>query len=249
MTDLHDQVALVFGASSGIGRATAQALAAAGMRVTVAARRKDALDALAAELESAGHPAHAVAVDVSDRSQVDAAVAQTLERFGGLQVAINCAGDNTQRRTMAVLEESEWQRLLSVNLTGAFHTTQAVLPHFRAHGGGLIVQVSSVSGRWPDVSGAAYQAAKHGVVGLCQATMLEEREHGVRVTALLPGLVDTPLPRRRPIPIEESVFARAMQPQDLAQTCVFLAQLPPRAYIPEIILLPPALQVVGKTSV
>jgi NAD(P)-dependent dehydrogenase (short-subunit alcohol dehydrogenase family) len=112
--------------------------------------------------------------------------------------------------------------------------------------GGLIIQFSSVSGRWGDLSGAAYQASKHGIVGLCQATMVEERLNGIRVSAILPGLVDTPMPMRRLQPPTREILDKAMQPEDVAMGCVFLASLPARTYVPELIMMPPALQVVGR---
>ena len=138
--------------------------------------------------------------------------------------------------------------MLAVNLTGAFNTTHAVLPRFRARGGGLIVQVSSISARWGDASGPAYQAAKAGVVGLCQGVMYEERLNGIRVSAILPGLVDTPLMEKRAAPPPREVLDRALQPEDVARACVFLATLPARSYIPEIVIMPPGLQVIGHTT-
>jgi NAD(P)-dependent dehydrogenase (short-subunit alcohol dehydrogenase family) len=119
----------------------------------------------------------------------------------------------------------------------------------RPRGGGLIVHVSSVSGRWADFSGPAYQASKHGIIGLCQATMIEERRNGIRVTAILPGLVDTPLIARRPEPVPPEVLAHAMQPEDIGAACVFLATLSPRSYVPELIMMPPLLQCVGQAIV
>jgi NAD(P)-dependent dehydrogenase (short-subunit alcohol dehydrogenase family) len=233
---------LVFGASSGIGRATAHAFAEAGAHVTAAARRMPELEDLAAECG-----ARAVSCDVTDRASVDAAVA-TASAGGRLDVVINTAGLNIKDRRLDVLTGETWERMIATNLTGAFHTLQASLPVMRACGGGLIVQVSSSSGKWGDQSGAAYQAAKSGIIGLCQATMAEERHNGIRATALMPGLVDTPFPLHRPTPPDASTLAKAMQPEDVALACLFLAQLPLRAYVPELALLPGALQVVGMTS-
>jgi NAD(P)-dependent dehydrogenase (short-subunit alcohol dehydrogenase family) len=246
MGALDGRVALIFGASSGIGRAAAALFAEAGAAVALAARRGSQLAELAAELGTSGHRALALPTDVSHRDQVDRAVAATVERFGRIDVVVNAAGLNTQHRRISDLAQAEWDRVLMTNLTGAFNTTQAVLPHLRAHGGGLIIQFSSVSGRWGDLSGAAYQASKHGVVGLCQATMVEERLNGIRVTAILPGLVDTPMPMRRLQPPDREILDKALQPEDVASACVFLATLPARTYIPELIMMPPALQVVGQ---
>lgn len=246
MGSLDGQVALIFGASSGIGRAAAVGLAADGAAVALAARRGSTLAEVAGEIAMQGHQALALPTDVSHRDQVDRAVAATIRRFGRLDVVVNAAGLNTQHRRITDLSQGDWDRVLSTNLTGAFNTTQAVLPQLRAQGGGLIIQFSSVSGRWGDLSGAAYQASKHGIVGLCQATMVEERLNGIRVTAILPGLVDTQMPMNRLTPPTRETMDKALQPEDVALACTFLASLPSHAYIPELIMMPPQLQVVGQ---
>jgi serine 3-dehydrogenase len=243
---LDGQVALMFGASGGIGRATALALAEAGASVALAARRASALSELVASIGAHGYKVLALPTDVNYRDQVDRAVASTISRFGRIDIMVNTAGLNTQNRRMSDLSHGDWERVLATNLTGALHTTQAVLPTMRSQGGGLIVQLSSMSGRWADLSGAAYQASKHGIIGLCQATMLEERDHGVRVTAILPGLVDTELPLNHHAPPAREVPNKAIQPEDVGMACVFLASLPARTYVPELIMMPPALQVMGQ---
>lgn len=250
MTIDRTKVALVFGASTGIGRATATALARAGFAVGAAARSLDALKELAGRIEAEGGRAEAIGVDVAKRAQVDVAVRRVVDRWNSLDVVVNSAGTNLmKRRSIDVISEANWNELLSVNLNGAFNTTQAALLEMRPRGGGLIVQISSISGRWGDKSGPAYQASKHGIIGLCQATMMEERLNGIRVTAILPGLVDTPLIARRPEPVPKEVLAQAMQPEDVAAACVFLASMSPRSYIPELIMMPPRLQCVGQAIV
>ncbi|HET9000855.1 MAG TPA: SDR family NAD(P)-dependent oxidoreductase [bacterium] len=244
------KVALVFGASTGIGRATAFELSRAGFAVGVAARSLDVLKEVAAKLEAQGAQAEAIGVDVAERAQVDAAVRRVVDRWHGLDVVVNSAGTNLMRqRRIDVISEADWNGLLAVNLNGAFHTTQAAVLEMRHRGGGLIIQISSVSGRWGDKSGPAYQASKHGIIGVCQATMIEERLNGIRATAILPGLVDTPLIARRPEPVPREILAQAMQPEDIAAACVFLASLSPRSYIPELIMMPPRLQCIGQAIV
>jgi serine 3-dehydrogenase (NADP+) len=228
MGTLDGQVALVFGSSSGIGRATGQALAGAGAAVALAARRAELVQEAAEAIGAGGGQALGVAADVAERAQVEAAVAETIARFGKIDILINAAGINIKGRKLDVLTDEDYHRIININLTGAFYTIQAILPHMRERGGGLIVQVSSISGRWGDQSGAAYQASKHGMNGLCYATMFEERKNGIRVTSLMPGLVDTPILLNRPVMPSPETLELALQPEDLAQACLFLAELPPR---------------------
>lgn len=249
MTGESGPAVVVFGASSGIGRSTACTLARAGYGVLVAARGEDALHELADSLVTEGHAVRPVACDVTERGQVEAALVAAAEAFGDFGMVVNTAGTNLQRRRLEVLESGDWRRILDVNLNGAFNTLQAALPHFRGRGGGLVVQVASVSARYGDLSGASYQASKAGIVGLCQAAMFEERQHGLRATAILPGLTDTPMPMRRPEPPPRALMDKAMQPDDIAAACLFLAGLPPRTYIPELIVLPTQLQVIGQTAI
>jgi NAD(P)-dependent dehydrogenase (short-subunit alcohol dehydrogenase family) len=245
---LSEHTALIFGASSGIGRATALAFGREGAAVAVAARGAGALGSVCDEINAGGGRAVAVPADVSQRTQVDRAIERTIELLGGFDIVINAAGTNVPNRQIAQLTQTDWDTIIAVNLTGAFNTLHASLPHLRARGGGLIIQVSSISGRWSDASGPAYQASKAGIIGLCQGTMFEERLNGIRVSAVLPGLTDTPLMLKRAQPPPREVLDQAMQPDDLAMACVFLSTLPPRTYVPELILMPGALQCVGAAA-
>ena len=235
-------VALVTGASSGIGRATALKLAEAGFAVIGAALDEPSLPTFATETSSI----RAVPLDVTDRHAVDCLAATIGEQHGGLNLLVCAAGVNVRRRRFEELAPEDWRRILDVNATGVFNVAQACLPLLRARGG-LMILVSSGSGRWPDASGPAYQASKRAVLGLAHAIALEEPEHGVRVTVLLPGLVDTPLLDTRPQPPSEEVRAQALRPGDIGDICVFLSRLPPRVTIPELVVLPSTLQRIGKT--
>jgi NAD(P)-dependent dehydrogenase (short-subunit alcohol dehydrogenase family) len=245
MGRLKGQMAIVVGASSGMGRATALAFVAEGAKVIVASRRQGELDALVAEIKRAGGEAIAATVDVAKRSDVDAVVRVAVERFGRVDVLVNCAGVNTRDRQLALLDQAGWDRIIGINLTGAFNCTQAVLPRMREQKNGLIIHVSSISGLWGDFSGAAYQASKHGMVGLANATMMEERRNGIRVTMIYPGLCDTPILNNRVVPPTQEQRDLMMKPEDIAQACVFAASLPPRTYVSDLVLMPGALQCNG----
>jgi NADP-dependent 3-hydroxy acid dehydrogenase YdfG len=234
-------VALITGASSGIGRATALAFAREGAAVALVARRASELEAVAAQIKAANGRALAQATDLVDGEATRAAVAATIEEFGRLDVVVYAAGTNIPRRALTVLDPADWDALLAANLSGAFHITQAALPQMREQGNGLLIYVSSGAVQRPDVSGVAYQATKHGLVGLAHGTREEERERGIRTTVIFPGLTDTPMLDKRPAPTPPEIVAKALQPEDMAQACLFVACLPPRARVPEVQLMPAGL--------
>jgi NAD(P)-dependent dehydrogenase (short-subunit alcohol dehydrogenase family) len=233
--------AVVIGASSGIGLATANLFADAGAKVHAAARRKGAIKEGAGGRNITAHE-----LDISD----EAAVRRTLEGIGesgGIDVLVVAAGMNFPERRLEQLTGESWNAMISVNLSGAFYAVRAALPYLRASQG-LAVLVSSVSGSWPDASGPAYQASKAGMTELAHAAGFEEHQNGVRFTAILPGIVDTPILDNRPEPPPKEVREASLQAEDVAQACLFLATLPPRAYVPELTMVPTMIQALGKTS-
>ena len=238
MADLSGQVAVVVGSSSGMGRAAARACAGAGAKVVLAARSAGELEALAAEI---GGGALACPADVTDAAQVDDLVRTALDAFGRIDVLLYATGTNIPERSLQVLSRETWNDMIATNLTGAFHCTQAVLPAMRAQGSGLIIYLSSGCVQKPDVSGVAYQATKCGLSGLAHGTFEEERENGIRTTVIFPGLCDTPLVLQRPTPTPPEVMAKALQPEDVADACLYVATTPGRARVPELVLLPAGL--------
>jgi len=227
--------ALVTGASSGIGASVARRLIADGWAVRAVARRE-------AVLRSELPEAEAFPADVTDPEAMRAAIPAE-----GLDLLVSAAGANLPERRLHQLTPESWDRMIAVNLTGTFHPLSAALPALRASRG-LAILVSSVSAAWPDVSGPAYQAAKAGALALGRAAALEERGAGVRVSVVMPGAVDTPLLENRPTPPTPDERARMLQPDDVAEICSLLAALPPRAYVPEVTVLPTGTQALGATS-
>ena len=235
---LKDQVAVVVGASSGMGKQTALSLARAGASVVAAARSEDRLRELAAEI---GTETLAFPADVEDPASLERLIAASVECFGRIDLLVYATGTNIPERGLEVLTPETWDMMVATNLSGAFHCTRAVLPVMRSQGSGLILYVGSACVQIPDLSGVSYQASKHGLVGLAHGTFQEERENGIRTTVIFPGLTDTPLVDKRPAPTPPEVLAKALQPEDVAAACLFVASLPPRARVPELTLMPAGL--------
>lgn len=235
---LNGQVAIVVGASSGMGRATAVAYANAGASVVVAARSGDKLAALASEM---GEHALVCQTDAQDVAQVDGLITTAVDRFGRIDILVYATGTNIPDRSLDVLSHETWQMMIGTNLTGAFNCTKAVLPVMRKQQAGLIIYLSSGCVQSPDVSGVSYQASKHGLTGLAHGAFKEEQKNGIRTTIIFPGLCDTPLVLKRPVPTPPEVMAKALQPEDVAEACLFVASLPSRTRVPELVLLPSGL--------
>ena len=235
---LDGQAAVIVGGSSGMGRATALAYGRAGARLVIAARSADKLKDLAAEI---GDGAVACATDARDLEQVNHLVRTTLDRFGRIDILVYATGTNIPDRSLADLSHETWEMMLSTNLTGAFNCTKVVLPTMREQKFGLIIYLSSGCVQSPDLSGVSYQAAKHGISGLAHGTFQEEQDNGIRTTVIFPGLCDTRLVLQRPVPTPPEVMVKALKPEDVAEACLFVATMPSRARIPEMVLLPAGL--------
>lgn len=193
MTVLHGKVAIVTGASSGIGRAAARLFAREGARVVMSARRRAELDSLVAEIGAEGGTAVAVEGDVRDESLAKALVDTAVERFGGLDVAFNNAGMVGEMAPVAELPAEGWRDVLDINLTGAFLGAKHQVPAMLARGGGSLVFTSTFVGWTVGMPGmAAYAAAKAGLIGLTKVLAAELGPKGIRANAILPGGTDTP---------------------------------------------------------
>jgi serine 3-dehydrogenase len=238
---ISGQVVVIVGASSGIGRAAAVLFAREGAKVVAAARREDRLQSLKDELAKEQRDITVRRADASDPADMQQLAQQALAAFGRIDILVFASGTNTPDRAMARLSRELWDSVLDVNLNGAFYITHAVLPAMRAARSGLLIYISSIGGLVPDLSGAAYQASKRGLLGMAHAIRMEEKQNGIRTSVICPGLVDTELVEKRPVKTLPEVLAQALQPEDVAETILYISKLPPRAVIPELHLLPASL--------
>ncbi|SVC64172.1 uncharacterized protein METZ01_LOCUS317026, partial [marine metagenome] len=218
--------------------AAAVSYAEQGAKVVLAARSVDKLEELATQI---GDDALVCPTDVEDSAQVESLIQKTIDTFGRVDILVYATGTNIPDRSLENLSYETWNMMISTNLTGAFHCTKAVLPVMRQQKAGLIIYLSSGCVQSPDVSGVSYQASKCGLSGLAHGTFKEEQANGIRTTVIFPGLCDTPLVFKRPTPTPPEVMAKALQPQDVADACLFVATLPSRTRVPELVLLPAGL--------
>ncbi len=233
MSNMSGKVALITGASSGIGRATATAFAAEGARVVLAARREDLLAELAAEIEGDGGQATYLVTDVSVASDVEAVVEHAVDTFGRLDFGVNNAGTEGDILPLTEMTEEQWDSVLDANLKGTFlcmkYEARAMLEGGR---GGAIVNVGSINSFLGFGGGAAYSSSKHGLLGLTSSASAELAPQGIRVNIVCPGLIDTPMHHRlRDIVGDEMVDGilqanvhqqRAGRPEEIAGPILFL---------------------------
>jgi NADP-dependent 3-hydroxy acid dehydrogenase YdfG len=238
---LKNQVALVIGASSGIGRATAVGLAREGARVMASARRAERLRELKDELTAEGLTVEVHAADAQNVTAMEELAEAARQKLGPVDILVYATGTNTPDRSLRRLRPPIWDELIHTNLDGAYYATQAVLPAMRERRRGHLMFIASISGQAPDASGAAYQASKRGMVGLAHAIRLEEKENGIRTTVVCPGLVITELLDKRPFKTPAEQVAVALQAEDVAEVILACLKLPPRAVIPELNIVPTVL--------
>ncbi|HEY3836784.1 MAG TPA: SDR family oxidoreductase [Bryobacteraceae bacterium] len=235
---LTNRKVLITGASSGIGRATAVAFARAGAQVMVSARREDRLKELQAELAKEGYQIALHAADAGERKQMEELHAAAVKALGTVDTLVYAAGTNTPHRSMKGLAPEIWDEMIAVNLSGAYHLSRLLLPAMREARFGDMIYISSISGVYPDVSGPAYQASKRGMFGIANSVRVEEKENGVRTCVICPGLVDTEILNKRLVKPGPEILSKALQAEDVAAAALFVAGLPPRASIPEMLIMP-----------
>lgn len=231
MERLNGKIAIVTGASSGIGRETATLFAREGAKVVVGARREAELASLVAEIKAAGGEAVALAGDVQSEAYAEALVALAVDRFGGLDIAFNNAGTIGEAGPSTGISEKGWSETLAINLTSGFLSAKHQIPAMIKRGGGSVIFTSTFVGHTIGFPGvAAYAASKSGLIGLTQVLAAEYGPQGVRVNAILPGAVDTPMYRgMHTTPEAEAAMAnmhalkRVGRPDELARSVLYLA--------------------------
>ena len=238
MTQLADKIVAITGGGTGIGSGIARALAQAGCRVTVGGRRAEPLQTLAGSIQSQ-HPVRHHTLDVADPASIETFFGDVRENVGEVDILVNSAGVNIQKRTIAEMLPEEWERVMQINATGAYRCIHQVLPAMRARRDGLIINISSVAGkRAIALGGVVYCASKFAMTALGTAVSNEVRNEGVRVTNVYPGEVNTPILDNRPVPVSEDHRASILQPEDIASVVVAICALPPRANVPEMVIKP-----------
>lgn len=240
--DVEGKVAVVTGASSGIGEAIARLLAANGLKVVLGARRADRLEEIVAEIGSAGGQALAHAVDVTDRGQVEGLVAAAVDRFGRIDVLVNNAGV-MPLSPLADLKVDEWDRMVDVNIKGVLYGIAAAMPRFQAQGGGHLINVSSVAGHLVFPSAAVYCGTKFAVRAIAEG-FRQESGPNIRSTIICPGAVQSELTVHISDPALRSQIEEltkvAIPAESIAQAVLFAVRQPAAVDVNEIIVRPAA---------
>lgn len=232
--DLEDRSAIVTGASTGIGRATALTLAEEGASVALAARTESKLRSVAEEIESEGGKALVVPTDVREQEQVESMIAKTLNSFGGLDIMVNNAGvGHWEREGVVDADLDEWKLEIEVNLLGVMYGTQLAASAMREAGHGDIVNIGSGSGRHPFPQWPSYVASKYGVRGFTESALRDLREAGIRVTHILPGEVETPIQ-----PDEDIETGQMLDPEDVAEAILFAVSRPDHVCVNDLMIIP-----------
>jgi len=221
-----------------VGRDVAVALAGEGCKVAICGRREDKLGETAA-LYSGEPPILTHAADVADRASVGELFEWAAEALGPIHILVNSAGMNIRRRTMAEIDPADWDRMLQVNVTGAFNCMHAVLPQMRERQDGVVINICSIAGkRAGPLAGVAYNASKFAMSALGTSVGAEDARNGIRVSNIYPGEINTPILDDRPVKVSDEHKASILQPEDVTAAVLMVARLPARASVPELVIKP-----------
>ncbi len=239
MRDLAGNVAWITGAGSGIGESAALKLAEVGATVVLSGRRRDALEGVAEQVQAAGGTASVEPLDVADKQAVLEVAGRIHERHGGVDIAVFSAGVNVTDRNWSTVSTDGWDQVIGIDLDGVFYCCHAVVPLMRAQGGGVIINVSSMAGKAVSpLTGPAYGAAKHALNALTASLLIEERNNGIRATAICPGEVATPILELRPVKVSDEDKTRMLQAEDVGDLIRYVAQLPAHVTLNEVLITP-----------
>ena len=237
---LSGKVAWITGGGSGIGLAGAEELVKAGARVVISGRTEKTNREAEKKLKALGD-AQAIQLEVSDKKAVNAVAADIEKRYGRIDILVTSAGTNISgdRRNFNNLSAEGWDEVVAINLNGLFYCCHAVIPGMRKRKDGCIINISSWAGRYASkLTGPAYNATKRAVIALSESINMEECVNGIRATSILPGEVATPIMRKRPVPPSAQEMARMAQPEDFGKAILFVATMPARSTVNELVIAP-----------
>jgi NAD(P)-dependent dehydrogenase (short-subunit alcohol dehydrogenase family) len=238
--DLKNKVAWITGGGSGIGLAGAIELVKAGAKVIISGRTEKTNKEAEKQLKALGQ-AEAIQLEVSDKAAVNRVAADIEKRHGRIDILVTSAGTNISgdKRNFRSMTQEGWDDVVAINLNGLFYCCHAVIPGMRKRKDGLIINISSWAGRYASsLTGPAYNATKRAVIALSESINMEECMHGIRACSVLPGEVATPIMRKRPVPPSAEELARMAQPEDFGKAILFVATMPARTTVNELVIAP-----------
>ncbi|MEX2379094.1 MAG: SDR family oxidoreductase [Dehalococcoidia bacterium] len=239
MGSLDRQVAIITGAGSGIGLATAKILATQGARVICTGRRIEPLQQVVDEIAAARGTAVTCQADMEKGDEAAGIARFALETYGQIDILVNNAGHSSRSRTILEVAPDDWESVFKANVEGVYRLTQAVLPDMLTRNGGTVITISSSAAYAPGFpSGPAYGASKASVHNLMRCINAELRDQGIRACTIFPGEVDTPIMDKRPHVPRAEARAMMMRPEDIAHAILFCASMPARTLVEEMVMMP-----------
>ena len=238
--ELKGKVAWITGGGSGIGLAGAEELVKAGATVVISGRTEKTNQEAEKKLKALGE-AEAIRLEVSDKKAVAATAADIEKRHGRIDILVTSAGTNIAgaKRNFKTMSLEGWDDVVAINLNGLLYCCHAVIPGMRARRDGLIINISSWAGRYASsLTGPAYNATKRAVIAITESINMEECTNGIRATSILPGEVATPILEKRPVPPSKEERARMAQPEDFGKAILFVATMPARSCVNELVIAP-----------
>jgi NAD(P)-dependent dehydrogenase (short-subunit alcohol dehydrogenase family) len=235
---LSGKTALITGGGSGIGLGIALAFAAEGAQVAISGRREEVLQA--ASKSWSGKPAMIYhPCDIASLEDVQQLFQWANQKLGQIDILVNSAGVNIKTRKMSEMTPEQWNYVMNANATGAYYCMREVLPQMQQRREGLIINISSISGkRATALGGVAYSASKFAMAALGTAVANENTKYGIRITNVFPGEVNTPILEHRPTAVTDEHKAAILQPEDVGQLVLAIACLPPKVHVPEVVIKP-----------